>query len=391
MTQGSSRPTPTIALLVAVSLALAGCAGSRPSLLVEAHAGPVDPAGIAARHKIFVATTRKKSEIEGEYFTGNRAPEVGYVSVDVTVPAIHQTGAMERPRRGAATDPAKHFAGESVNGYDNEKAWQAALRKSIAERGGRALVFVHGYNTRFDDAVYRLTQIVNDAGYAGAPVLFTWASAGRVVDYVYDQNSAHAARDALEETLRNVRAAGARRIDVIAHSMGTWVALEALRQLAMTGDRDIDGKLGDVVLASPDIDVDVFKSQMARYGRPDKPFFVLLSDDDRALRLSRLIAGNRPRLGGYEDAAEIAQYGVIVANLSGIKAGDSLNHTKFADNPVLVKLLGERLAADDLAEDSGSVEESVGQFARGIGQTITSAAEIVITTPVEVVKVAVGQ
>ncbi len=48
--------------------------------------------------------------------------------------------------------------------------------------------------------------------------------------------------------------------------MGTWVALEALRQFAITGDRDIGGKLGDVVLASPDIDVDVFKSQMADTG-----------------------------------------------------------------------------------------------------------------------------
>ena len=34
--------------------------------------------------------------------------------------------------------------------------------------------------------------------------------------------------------------------------------MEALRQLAITDDRDLDGRLGDVLLASPDIDVDVF-------------------------------------------------------------------------------------------------------------------------------------
>ncbi len=188
------RSIRAIAILIAASLVLGGCAGNTPSLLIEAHAAQTRPDAIAARHTIFVATTRKKSEIDGEYYTGNRSPDVGYVSVDVTVPAIHKTGGLERPRRGAATDPGKHFAGERVVGYDSEGGWQAALRKSIAERGGRALVFVHGYNTRFDDAVYRLTQIVHDANYAGAPVLFTWASAGRVVDYVYDQNSAHAAR-----------------------------------------------------------------------------------------------------------------------------------------------------------------------------------------------------
>jgi esterase/lipase superfamily enzyme len=223
-------------------------------------------------------------------------------------------------------------------------------------------------------------------------VLFTWASAGRTLDYVYDQNSATAARDALEETLRAVADAGATRIDIIAHSMGNWVTLEALRQLAISGDRDIDGRLGDVVLASPDVDVDVFKSQMRRYGKPDKPFFVLLSRDDRALELSSLIAGNRPRLGGYADEAEIASYGVIVANLSGLEAGDPLNHTKFADNPLLVRLLGERLAEDDLLQSSErDVTDRVQTLARGLGQTITSAAEIVITTPVEVVRIAVGQ
>ena len=126
-------------------------------------------------------------------------------------------------------------------------------------------------------------------------MLFSWASGAKTTDYVYDKESASAARDQLEVTLRMLEQSGARRIDIVAHSMGTWVTMEALRQMAISGDRDLGGKLGDVVLASPDIDVDVFKSQMRRYGKPDKPFILLLSDDDRALRLSGLIAGSAAR------------------------------------------------------------------------------------------------
>jgi esterase/lipase superfamily enzyme len=123
--------------------------------------------------------------------------------------------------------------------------------------------------------------------------------------------------------------------------------MEALRQLAITGNRDLGGKLGDVVLASPDIDVDVFKGQMQRYGKPDKPFMVLLSDDDRALRLSSLIAGSQPRVGDYKNAAaDLTNYGVTVVDLSSAKGADRFNHTKFADNPELVKLLGQRLRED---------------------------------------------
>jgi esterase/lipase superfamily enzyme len=146
-----------------------------------------------------------------------------------------------------------------------------------------------------------------------------------------------------------------------------------------------------VVLASPDIDVDVFKAQMRRYGVPDKPFFVLTSKNDRALNLSGLIAGSRPRVGDYKDAKDLASYGVIVADLSAVSAGDRFNHTKFADNPILVKLLGERLDdADGLGVTEGQITERVGALAAGLGQTLTSAAEIIITTPGAVLNVAIG-
>src|SRR5690606_36940194 len=140
-----------------------------------------------------------------------------------------------------------------------QQGFATTLRERITRTGGRALVFVHGYRTPFDGSVYRTAQIVHDSGYTGTPVLFSWASSGRTVDYIYDNNSATVARDGLEKTLRTLRAAGASRIDIVAHSMGNWLTMEALRQFALTSDRDIGNSLGDVILASPDIDVDVFK------------------------------------------------------------------------------------------------------------------------------------
>ena len=135
------------------------------------------------------------------------------------------------------------------------------------------LVFIHGYNTGFDDGVYRVTQIAHDTRYPGTPILFSWASGAKTRDYVYDKDSSTAARDDLEETLVMLsKSRSVKSIDIIAHSMGNWLAMETLRQLAIAGNRDLDGKLGYVVLASPDIDVDIFKKQMKRYGKPDRPF-----------------------------------------------------------------------------------------------------------------------
>ena len=61
------------------------------------------------------------------------------------------------------------------------------------------------------------------------------------------------------------------------------------------------------------------RARCAATASRDKPFILLLSDDDRALRLSGLIAGSRPRVGDYKDAADLAAYGVTVVDLSKVK------------------------------------------------------------------------
>ena len=376
------------ALLVLV-LVVAGCAGPRSRDLLPA--GPVTATqGVAAVHDIYVATTRAPAEDPREVYSGGRADAATFARIKVSVPAAHKVGAIERPR-GEKPNPGKYFTALSIAGIAGSDAFAAQVAAASRSKDGRAVVFVHGYNTSFDAAVYRVTQLAHDAGYDGAPVLFSWASGGRTLDYVYDRDSATAARDALEDLIRSLARSGVRRVDIVAHSMGTWLTMEALRQLAIAGDRDIDGKLGDVVLASPDIDVDVFKSQMRRYGTPDRPFLLLLSGDDRALRLSSLIAGSAPRVGDYGSAEDLAKLGVVVVDLTKIKAGDSYNHTKFADNPLLVKLLGDRLReGDSFGTDERTLTDHIGLLARGIGGTIGSAAEIVITTPVNVISIAVG-
>ncbi len=342
--------------ILALALLIAGCGGRKTEELLGSAVVSTPVTEIAGNHSIFIATTRKKSDDPNKVFDGERSATLNYARVNVTVPGIHQTGQIERRSRGKSNDPAKYFMASEVVGYDAQPKFSSALSADIAARGGRVMVFVHGYNTGFDDAVYRLTQIVHDSGYPGTPVLFSWASGAKTTDYVYDKESASAARDQLEVTLRMLAQSGARRIDIVAHSLGTWVTMETLRQLAITGDRDLGGKLGDVVLASPDIDVDVFKSQMRRYGKPDKPFILLLSDDDRALRLSGLIAGcaaARRRLQGRCRPRRL--WRDRRRSLQASRESDSFNHTKFADNPELVKMIGQRLREDDgFASDQDS-------------------------------------
>ena len=378
-------------VIVAFALAVTGCAGRNTHDLLNRTTVAAPASDIAATHEIFVATTRRKATKDPrQVFDGDRSPTTSYARVDVTVPKTHQVGAIERAKGSANSNPAKDFAAKDVTFYDGAPQFAKAVGADIAMRGGRALVFVHGFNNGFDDGIYRLTQIAHDTKFPGTPVLFSWASSGKTTGYIYDKESANAARDDLEATLRMLAKTQVKSIDIIAHSMGTWVTMEALRQLAITGDRDLGGKLGYVILASPDIDVDVFKKQMIRYGKPDKPFAILLSADDRALKLSSLISGDKPRVGDYGNAADLASYGVSVVDLSQAKGGDRLNHAKFADNPILVQLLGDRLRTPaGLASDETSPAQ-LDNLGQGLGKAVGSVAEIVITTPFKELTIATG-
>jgi esterase/lipase superfamily enzyme len=77
--------------------------------------------------------------------------------------------------------------------------------------------------------------------------------------------------------------------------------------------------------------------------------------------------------------------------MSDLKAGDRLNHAKFADNPLIVRLLGKQLADPNAFEGTSTdVSDAISLVARGLGRAVGSAAELVITAPGSILKVAVG-
>jgi len=369
-------------------LALAGCTSPEYHRLMARTIAPASDAEIAGVHRIFLATTRAKSDQDGLIFSGDRTLDPHFAFVDVTVPKVHEAGIIERAVNPVVADPARYFTARRLGIFRSSDDYRTELAREIRQRGGRAMVFVHGYNTAFDDAVYRMTQVAHDSGYPGAVVLFTWPSAGRVVDYLYDQNSAMASRDALEDLLRLLAEAGAERIDLVAHSMGSLVTMEALRQLAMSNDADLNGKLADVILASPDIDADVFKTQKRRLGSSRTNFVVLASRNDRALGFSSFLSGRRERVGAIINAEELAEYGVTVVDVTALATGASLNHTTFAENPVLVKLLGVTLTQADTIVNDPTLSNQLSSITGTIGQTVGNAAGIIITTPFRVFELA---
>jgi esterase/lipase superfamily enzyme len=331
--------------LTLMAVMLMGCARPPDSIGIENAAIPVMSVPDLAQHRIIIASTRQASEVTGAFYSGGRAPNLSLASVDVTVPPTHVTGQLERPRH-LPPDPRVEFSIIHPVLYRSEASFMAEINRELATRppGHRkVLLFIHGYNTTTSDALLRLTQFIHDTGYEGVPVLFTWASAAKAPRYVYDLNSALVARVKLKDMSDILGATDAEGIDIFAHSMGTFLAMEGLVDAAQAhrlGDRK---RIDHIVLAAPDIDIDLFRTQIALLPRPIlEKMYILISKDDSALRLSRRIAGGVPRVGAA-DAKALESLGPTVVDLSDITDSGSGNHTKFAGSPEVVRLIGAGL------------------------------------------------
>jgi esterase/lipase superfamily enzyme len=332
-------------LLTAVLvMTLAGCSKPPELIGIDNPTVPAESVADVSRHRIFITTTRGASEVVGAFFSGERAPDLGLASVDVTVPPTHVVGQLERPTK-LPPDPRTEFTVVNPVIYRNDSSFIAEVNRELAKRPRseqKLLLFVHGYNNTTSDAILRLSQFVEDTGYQGVPVLFTWASAAKAPRYVYDLNSALVARGKVKEMADVLARTRASELDIFAHSMGTFLTMEGLvdAQQNRTGTRKT---INHIMLASPDIDIDLFRTQLAQLPQPlIEKIYLLVSDDDAALRFSRRIAGGVPRVGAA-DTAELEALGVTVIDLSEIDNSSSGSHSKFAGSPEVVKLIGAGL------------------------------------------------
>ena len=357
-------------------LLLAGCA-SVPDAIIGVDNPNIPAATVAGakRHDIFIATTRALDADPAILYSGERSDKIGLARVTVSVPPSHVSGQTERPS-SLPPNPRTDFTVLSPHNFGDDRLFVEGVNSALAARpkGDRTvLVFVHGYNTTLSAAVLRISQFVEDSGYTGVPVLFSWASRGKVFDYVYDLNSALHARDDLIKTANLLAQTNAEAFDILAHSMGNLLTVEAMRQVKIEGRFGSTGRLRNIILASPDIDVDVFEKQIAVFPRKERRFYILISQDDKALSFSRRIAGGVNRVGD-ESADDLAALGVTVIDLTQVNDPSSLNHSKFTESPQVVQLIGNRLRAGNTLQTAAPGRGLVGGLAAGLTAIPTAVA-----------------
>ncbi|WP_158547552.1 alpha/beta hydrolase [Rhodovulum sp. 12E13] len=258
--QRNSRTVRGVGAAVAVAASLlAGC-GPRADLIP-------DPEAELATSSVAVHVGTTRARTPDGLWSRAEPDALNYAVIDVSVPPERVPGLVTLP--GARPDPREDFLTLRVGTYRERAAFRAEARRALAGgRGGEEVVLtVHGFNNRMGDGVFRTAQMVADFGIAGPVFHYAWPSRGAPLGYAADRDAVLVARDGMQEMLQDLAAAGARDIVIVAHSMGSQLTMEVLRQMALRGDRAALDRLGGVVLMSPDIDPALFREQVEDIGK----------------------------------------------------------------------------------------------------------------------------
>jgi len=267
----------------------------------------------------------------------------------VTIPQIHEKPQIERPWvytlpftqvviYEEPEDPKRHFTLRSVQAM-TESRFMALVRARLAKSEiykDHALVFVHGFNSSFDFALYRAAQIAYDLKFDGAPFVYSWPSQGQVLSYSYDRESAGQAEPYLRQFLDLVvKASGAKKISVIAHSMGNQVLLPVLRGFKQDMPEGVG--LSQVILAAPDVDRDTFEFLASEIQGVSQGMTLYAHANDRALDVSKQFWGGVPRAGDVPEGGPVIVAGMDTIDVTATSTEIfDLHHSGYAENKALL-------------------------------------------------------
>lgn len=256
-------------------------------------AGRVD----ATMVPVFFATNRSPTKYSGQAaagFSDRRSDKLHYGRAWVAVPKSHKFGSSGSNWLIRLWSGDDRLSVSALSQFD-ESTFSTEVASQLSARTANErsmLVYVHGYMNSFDDSVLRAAQIGADLQFPGVIATFSWPSKGKIEAYPADEASIEASEaDLTRFLLLASKLSPGGRLHVIAHSMGNRGFARAVNSAAFAAATKNNVPLGQVILAAPDIDADVFRQLATVFPRISARTTMYSSSKDAAVWASRHLHG----------------------------------------------------------------------------------------------------
>ena len=296
--------------------------------------------------RIYFATNRKNSDTSiscsDSYYTISQDINSKYGFCDVNVPYHHDIGNLDY-------DPTKGKDYSYI--FQNHRVLNKDTFTDYVKRNESAeiIIFVHGFNVKFEEAVLRASQIKYDLKFSGEVVLYTWPAGAEdgvlkkiFINDTYKENfqNALASRPHFKDFFNSILGLG-KKVHLIVHSMGHQVVLPIINEVYKEKNSRI---IEELVLNAPDYDSRDFISISQNLKSASKRTTVYCSPGDNALVASSKVNSNKS-VGSCEkiDGIDMINVNPVDAPLMGI---GGLGHGYYSSRPVLTDLYQVILGID---------------------------------------------
>ena len=313
------------------------------------------------RYDVYFGTNRNPVYEQGALinFGKNRAAEVSFGICEVIIPPGHRMGSIGSSLiRRLWNRKDDRLRTSDIISLNEDLFWKhlASLTAKVKIRE-RPTLFVHGFNTSFDDAVLRAAQIGYDVGLNQGIGLFSWPSRRSILKYSADAAAADASAEHLAKFIVGfIGSSEHQSVNIIAHSMGCRCVLGALDYLSQTDMPSLQ-KVNQIILAAADVDAGVMP-RIARHAIAScSRATSYVSDKDKALKISGWLQ-SFPRVGITPPTFILSGLDTIVVN--DLSLGDFSHGYLGTSRTVLSDIFNllrfntppeERHAIEKIAED----------------------------------------
>jgi esterase/lipase superfamily enzyme len=284
--------------------------GNKYAALQMLRAFTSDDSNAGAQRVVFFGTNRQIGIVESDIEFGRTRSDLlalGMLEVDRTSQSVTQVGLL-RESEVAVLQPSE------------------------------VLLFIHGYNSTFDQSVLTATKLAHRIKYRGKLFVYSWPSSASMSNYDYDRESILASRSPLKWFVELINQRfRPQHISIVAHSMGCQLAAEAVRDLEAIAELRNIAPI-ELIMASPDIDVDVFAEALPALNRIKVGLTQYVSSHDRALKTSSWKASGQ-RVGLFRNDNPVFFEGVDLIDVSN-QSRSLLGHDVYLENELVSADIG---------------------------------------------------